>query len=138
VHALEKTAAQRLYAELDEPIPAITAALVPRIVGGSANVLVRLLQCASRAPPHGAPGQCAIQGWRRTVDRLVLPRVRLHRPFCGKVNGKALCAAKSQRCGLLSLKFGMKPSIPRSKRFSIAAKESQSGFSDLGKGSAAS
>jgi len=108
------------------------------LVGGSANVLVRLLQSVSRAPPHGAPGQCAISGWRRTVDRLVLPRFRLHRPFRGKVNGKALRVAKSQRRGLLFRKFGMNPSIPRSGRFSIAAQESQSGFSDRDKGSAAS
>ena len=109
-----------------------------QIVGGSANVLVRLLQGVSRAPPHGAPGQCAIPGWRRTVDRLVLPNFRLHRPFRGEVNGKALCAAKSQRSGLLYFKLGLNPSIPRSERFSIAAQESQSGFSDLGEGSAAS
>jgi len=67
----------------------------------------------------------------------VLPSFRLHRPFREKVNGKALCAAKSPRSGLLSFKIKLNPSIQRSERFSIAAQESQSGFSDLGKGSAA-
>ena len=77
------------------------------IVGGSAHALVWLLQCISRVPPRGAPGECAIPNWRRTVERLVLHRLRLHRPFRGKGNGQALCAAKSLRPGLLFVQFGI-------------------------------
>ena len=83
----------------------------PALVGGSAHALVWLLQCVSRVPPRGAPGECAIPDWRRTVERLVLLRLRLHRPFRAKGNGKALCAAKSLRPGLLFVQFGINRSI---------------------------
>jgi len=57
-------------------------------VGGSAYALDWLLPCISRVPPCGAPGECAIPDWRRTVEILVLHRLRLHRPFRGKGNGQ--------------------------------------------------
>jgi len=50
------------------------ATLPDGTVGGSANALVWLLWCISRAPPRGAPREWAIPDCRRTVDRLVLPR----------------------------------------------------------------
>jgi len=105
-------------------------------VGGSAHVLVWLLPCVSRATQHGASENCAISVWRRTVDRLVLHRLRLHRPFRGKGNGKAPCAAKSQRPGLLFLQFGINWSIQCSERCAIAAKQAHFCNFDVDSGSA--
>lgn len=79
--------------------------------GGSANALVWLLQCISRAPPHGAPGESAIQDWRRTVDRMVGPKVGQHLLFRRKVKEKSLHAAKSQLPGLFLTEFGLTRSI---------------------------
>jgi len=76
------------------------------IVGVSANVLVRLLQCVSNAPPQGAPGQCAIPGSRWTVDRLLLPRDRLHRPFRGKFREKRCVRPSPRGVGYLSSNLG--------------------------------
>jgi len=100
-------------------------------VGGSAHALVWSLQCISSAPPRGAPGECAIPDWRRTVDRLVLHRLRLHRPFEGKGNGKALCPAKSQRPGLLFVQFGINRSIQGSERCEIAVQKAHCCDSDV-------
>jgi len=101
------------------------------VVGGSAHALVWSLLCISSALPRGAPGECAIPDWRRTVDRLVLHRLRLHRPFEGKGNGKALCAAKSQRPGLLFVQFGISWSIQGSKRCESAAQKAHYCHSDV-------
>jgi len=90
---------------------AVEANGVQDIVGSSAHALVWLLQCISRVPPRGAPGECAISDWRRTVERLVLHRLRLHRPFRGKGNGQALCAAKTRRPGPLFVQFRINRSI---------------------------
>ena len=92
-------------------LPTLNSTLKLLNVGGSAHALVWLLQCISRVPPRGAPRECAIPNWRRTVERLVLHRLRLHRPFRGKGNGQALCAAKSLRPGLLFVQFGINRSI---------------------------
>jgi len=55
-----------------------------------------------------------------------------------KSMGKRCARPCPSGVGCLPSNLGMNPSIPRSERFSTAAQESQSGFSDLGKGSAAS
>ena len=109
----------------------VVVAAADNDVGGSAHALVWLLQCISRVPPRGAPGECAIPDWRRTVERLVLLRLRLHRPFRGKGNGKALCAAKSLRPGLLFVQFGINRSIQCSERCAIAAQKAHVCDSDV-------
>jgi len=112
------------------------AVVLTKNFGGSAHALVWILPCVSRATQHGASGDCAIPDWRRTVDRLVLHSLRLHRPFRGKGNGKAPCAATSQRPGLLFLQFGINRSIQCWERCAIAAQEAHCCDSDVDSGSA--